>query len=95
MYGAEVSLVDPGGRVLDAFFPERFGFREFWIEGRDFYLNGTRFHSFVVPFDNAQMGAAWATYDAARETLLRDKSFGWEFIGAGDAVLDAGEADCR
>ncbi len=41
-----------------------FGFREFWIEGRDFYLNGTRFHSFVVPIDNAQMGAAWATYDA-------------------------------
>ena len=76
MYDLEVSLVDPNGSVRDVFCPVRFGFREFWLEGRDFYLNGTRFHSFVIPFDNAQMGAAWATYDAARETLLRDKSFG-------------------
>jgi beta-galactosidase len=76
MYHVEVSLVGPNGLVLDAFRPVRFGFREFWIKGRDFYLNGTRFHSFVIPFDNAQMGAAWATYDAARETLLRGRSFG-------------------
>ncbi len=76
LYDAEVSLAEPGGPVLDAFCPVRFGFREFRIEGRDFYLNGTRFHSFVIPFDNAQLGAAWATYDAARETLLRNKAVG-------------------
>jgi beta-galactosidase len=76
MYGLEMSLVDREGQVLDAFYPLRFGFREFWIDSRDYYLNGTPFHSFIIPFDNAQMGAAWATYDAARETLLRDKSFG-------------------
>jgi beta-galactosidase len=75
-YDAEVSLLDGNGAVLDAFSPVRFGFREFWIEGRDFYLNGTRFHSFLVPFDNAQLGAAWATYDASREPLLRQQSFG-------------------
>jgi hypothetical protein len=76
MYDATVSLLESGGTVLDAVCPVRFGFREFWIEGRDFHLNGTRFHSFVVPFDNCQLGAAWATYDACRETLLRQKSFG-------------------
>ena len=76
MYDLEVSLVDGSGRVVDAFQPLRFGFREFWIEGRDFYLNGTRFHSFIVPIDNAQLGAAWSTYDAVCETLRRDKSFG-------------------
>ena len=54
MYGLQVSLVDDGGRVLDVFRPLRFGFREFWIAGRDFYLNGTRFHSFIVPIDNAR-----------------------------------------
>lgn len=27
------------GEVADAY-PQRFGFREFWIEGKDFYLNG-------------------------------------------------------
>lgn len=76
MYDLEMSLVDRDAQVLDAFRPLRFGFREFWIEGRDFYLNGIRFHSFIVPIDNAQMGAAWATYDAARQTMLRDRSFG-------------------
>jgi hypothetical protein len=75
-FDLQVSLVDGGGEVLDAFRPLRFGFREFWIEGRDFYLNGTPFHSFIVPIDSAQRGAAWATYDAARETMLRQKSFG-------------------
>ena len=38
---SSVSLLDAGGKVLDAALPVRFGFREFWIDGRDFYLNGT------------------------------------------------------
>jgi hypothetical protein len=76
LYDLEISLVDRDGQVLDAFYPQRFGFREFWIEGRDYYLNGTRFHSFIVPCDSAHGEAASATYDAARETLLRDQSFG-------------------
>jgi len=37
-------------------------FREFWIDGRDFYLNGTRIFLSAVPLDNAQVGAALATY---------------------------------
>ena len=42
VYEAAVSLVEGDGKVLDAALPVRFGFREFWIDGRDFYLNGTR-----------------------------------------------------
>jgi beta-galactosidase/beta-glucuronidase len=76
MYVLGVSLMDGEGQALDEFGPLGFGFREFWIEGRDFFLNGSRFHSFIIPFDNAQMGAACATYQSCRETLLRDKSFG-------------------
>ena len=76
MYDLEMSLVDRDGQVLDTFYPQRFGFREFWIEGRDFYLNGSRFHSFIVPCDNPLHEAASATYEAARETLLRDRSIG-------------------
>ncbi len=41
-YDAELSLLDAGGKAVDIATPVRFGFREFWIEGRDFYLNGTR-----------------------------------------------------
>ena len=47
---------------LDAGLPVRFGFREFWIDGRDFYLNGTRIYLSAVPLDNAQIGARTATY---------------------------------
>jgi len=80
MYSAELSLHTAGGEVLDVFWPVRFGFREFWIDGRDFYLNGTRIYLSAVPLDNAQVGAAWATYEAARESLLRLMSFGINFV---------------
>jgi beta-galactosidase len=79
-YDAEVSLLDADGRVVDIAMPARFGFRELWIEGRDFYLNGTRLYLSLVPLDNAEVGAALATYDAARESFLRLKSFGINFV---------------
>ena len=58
----------------------RFGFREFWIDGRDFYLNGTRIYLSAVPLDNAQIGARSATYEGARETMKRLQSFGINFV---------------
>ena len=61
-YAAEVSLLDARGQAVDTATPVRFGFREFWIQGRDFYLNGTRLYLSLVPLDNAQVGAALATY---------------------------------
>jgi len=67
-------------RTTDTFYPVRFGFREFWIDGRDFYLNGTRLFLCAVPLDNAQVGAALSTYEAARESLLRLQSFGINFV---------------
>ena len=79
-YAAEVSLLDAGGQAVDTATPVRFGFREFWIQGRDFYLNGTRLYLSLVPLDNAQVGAALATYAAAKESLLRLKSFGINFV---------------
>ena len=75
-YDVQLSLLDGKGEVLDTALPERFGFRELWIDGRDFYLNGTRIFLSAVPLDNAQIGAAWANYDAARETFARLKSIG-------------------
>ncbi|MGA2866434.1 MAG: hypothetical protein ABSF95_18320 [Verrucomicrobiota bacterium] len=79
-YAAEVSLLDAGGQAVDTATPVRFGFREFWIQGRDFYLNGTRLYLSLVPLDNAQVGAALATYAGAKESLLRLKSFGINFV---------------
>ena len=76
----ELSLLDAGGKTLDVHWNARFGFREFWIEGRDFFLNGTRIHLSAVPLDNAQVGAALSTYAAARESLERLKSIGINFV---------------
>jgi len=39
MYSLRTSLFDNSGRLVDRCFT-RFGFREFWIEGTVFYLNG-------------------------------------------------------
>jgi len=82
VYHLRLSLSDAGGRVLDESLPVRFGFREFWIDGRDFYLNGTRIFLSSVPLDNAQVGAARANYDAARESMERLKGFGINFVYA-------------
>ena len=79
-YELRLSLVDGSGKMVDAALPERFGFREFWIEGRDFFLNGSRIFLCAVPFDNAQIGAAWATYEGAKESMERLKSFGVNFV---------------
>ena len=79
-YTVAVTLRDAAGAVLDAAYPQRFGFREFWIDGRDFYLNGTRLYLSSVPVDNAQVGAAWAGYEGAKESFERLKSFGINFV---------------
>lgn len=80
VYTLRLSLRDQAGRTLDTAWDERFGFREFWIDGRDFYLNGKRMPLCAVPLDNAQIGAAWATYAAAKESLERLQSFGINFV---------------
>ena len=83
MCQAKITLHELHGeqyRLMDEALPVRFGFREFWIDGRDLYLNGSRIWLSCVPFDNAQIGAALANYDAAKETMLRLKSFGVNFV---------------
>jgi hypothetical protein len=81
-YEAQLSLLGADGRPVDTSIPVRFGFRELWIQGRDFYLNGTRLFLSLVPLDNAAVGAASATYAAAKESFLRLKSFGINFVYA-------------
>jgi hypothetical protein len=80
MYELQMSLVDANGMLLDTYYAVRFGFREFWIEGRDFYLNGSRIFLSAVPLDNAHVTAATATYDAVRESMDRLRTFGINFV---------------
>jgi hypothetical protein len=80
MYQVSLSLLGADSKTLDVAAPERIGFREIWINGRDFYLNGSRIFFFVLPLENALREAGTATYDAAKETMLRMKSFGVNFV---------------
>ena len=80
MYLAEASLFDVSGKLMDASIPVRFGFRELWIEKRDFYLNGSRIWLTCIPLDNAQSGVAMASYEGARESLKRLKDTGINFV---------------
>jgi len=78
-YNVSVSLLSEG-KLLDTALPARFGFRELWIDGRDFYLNGTRIYLSAVPLDNAQGSATMASYNATRNTLQLYKSRGVNFV---------------
>ncbi|MDR3692687.1 MAG: hypothetical protein P4L46_25125 [Fimbriimonas sp.] len=79
-YDAEISLLDRSGKVLDVQTPRRFGFRELWIDGRDFVLNRSRIFWSCVPFDNAAVSAGLASYEGAKESFLRLKSFGINMV---------------
>jgi beta-galactosidase/beta-glucuronidase len=78
-FSAVVSLSSQSG-LIDRTVPVRFGYREFVIMGKDFYLNGTRIYLQTEPLNNAQIGAAWASYDGAKETFERFKSLGINFL---------------
>ena len=79
-YELQLSLTNASGKVLDILPPCRFGFREFWIDGRDFYLNGSRIFLSALPLDNAQVSTAAATYEATRESLERLRTLGINFL---------------
>ncbi len=83
-YDVTLSLLDGDGRLLDEALPERFGFREFWIDGRDFYLNGSRV---FLSFTRGQPG--W-TYEGTREALERHKRVGINFVGVGGFGCEPG-----
>ena len=69
-YDLELVLLDGAGKPIDVFLPVRFGFREFWIEGRDFMLNGTRVFWDNKPLDNPTLGAG-AGYLRRRQGIDR------------------------
>jgi beta-galactosidase len=75
-----LSLLDAAGNVLDTACEFPFGFRELWIDGRDFYLNGTRITLSSVPLDNAAVSALQASYAGAKESLLRLKGIGINMV---------------
>ncbi len=75
-YDLKLSLLDASGKVLDEFRTVRFGFREFWVDGRDFRLNGTRFFCYAIPLDVGEVSTYGASYEGARKMVSRFRSVG-------------------
>ncbi len=83
-YDVSVSLLGAEGQLLDEALSERFGFREFWIDGRYFYLNGTRV---FLSFSRGQPG--WS-YNGARESIERQRRVGINFHAVGGFGCEPG-----
>ena len=85
LYTAEVSLLDAEGKLLDALYPEEFGFREFTIDGRNFRLNGSIIHLRSIA---NQVGAnsAYAHEKAVAELVRRCRAIGVNFLIDGDST---------
>ena len=73
------SLVRVGGILLDQAHDLKFGFREFWIDGRDFFLNGTRIFLSAVPLDNAEIGAVYGNLRCDEGKLRAAEKLGHQF----------------
>jgi beta-galactosidase len=89
MYELELALLDADGKELDVAIPERFGYREMWIDGRDFYLNGSRIFISSIGLESAS-NPVLATYDRAKEAMLRMKTFGINFCYTGNFTCHPG-----
>jgi hypothetical protein len=81
-YNVQLTLLDSKGTAVDSYYSTRFGFREFWIDGRDFRLNGSRFHMSAYPYDGAGMSSYNASYAGAKEALTRVKNAGFNMVYA-------------
>ena len=80
LYTASVRLLDSAGRLLDETTPQSFGFREFWISGRDFMLNGKRLHLRCLDYSNAGRDFALASLPRVQETFRRARALGFNYV---------------
>ena len=79
LYVAKLRLLSPDGKLLDEFLPQEFGFREFWIDGRDFYLNGKKIH--LRALVSGHVRDTGKTSDEAIQHLVKTaRDFGVNFL---------------
>ena len=75
LYGCTIRLRDAGGKIVDEMERFRFGFREFEIHGRDFFLNGKKIHLFINDQWMNQI-----THDETRKTARLQKKTGFNTV---------------
>jgi beta-galactosidase len=90
-YTVTVSLFDERDRLLDEFETIRFGFREFWIEGRDFLLNGSPIHLRALHNTTINSRADKSSLSGALRTMERMQKYGFNFLITGNYNFSPGE----
>ncbi len=84
LYELRLSLLQ-NGRLLSQTLPERFGFRDFVIRGRYFYLNGVKINlnpcSYAPNWDN------WDTIPPMRHWLTKAQEMGYNYVYMEDNEL--------
>ena len=81
IYEATVTLKNAAnGQLLSQSLPISFGFREFWIDGRDFRLNGHKVHLRAALLTNPTEYADQASRESALRSMQRMKEFGFNFF---------------
>jgi hypothetical protein len=78
IYTAKISLKNKD--IVDEQLPFSFGFREFWIEGRDLLLNGKRIHLRALFIRNIADFADKASFDGSVNTCEKMKEYGFNYL---------------
>ncbi|NMA47631.1 MAG: hypothetical protein GX945_13825 [Lentisphaerae bacterium] len=88
---AKVSLSTTDGQLIDQFTPITFGFREFWINGRDFMLNGSIIRLRALHNTNSNDSAGAASKEGVLNTIERMRRYGFNFLISGNYNFRAGD----
>ena len=73
--------LEANGGGLDDELAQTFGFREFWIEGRDFFMNGTKIH--LRPTGSGLEGSAGASRFLVDNIITGYLWAGWNMVSHG------------
>lgn len=79
LYRLSMRLSTAGGKLLDETIPILFGFREFWIEGRNFLLNGTPIHLRCLNLSNPG-DYGLAARNQVRTAFARARDLGFNYV---------------
>jgi beta-galactosidase len=91
LLSAHISLSSSDGQLIDQFTPVSFGFREFWIEGRDLLLNGSVIRLRALHNISSNTHASAAAKEGVLNTIERMRSYGFNFLITGNYNFRAGD----
>ena len=80
LYTADLRLKSADGKLVDVLYPQEFGFREFWIDGRNFVLNGVPIHLRSLCSSTMRDGAARSSIAVTADMARRARAAGFNHL---------------